>query len=864
MKRIIALCLCVLLCLGTVSCDKAERSVLKIGAEGVGGALYPFEIGTAGDEAVKDVIYTRLVSFDESGNIFCGEESCAVSESVRVYAADSTFAETEEPSEDSLTAFEFTLKNGVRFSDGSEMTAEDVLFSLYCAFDNEIGSASAGQLSVVGLDNYLYQSEDASAYLKLAYDILEKGEAYVPGEEDSFSEEESRIFWDAFHSCGKNFVSNIISYVSATYCTDELVSSYIFDGYSAQQVKNSTALTNSYAMRLWNYGNYTYSYVPDENGIYVASPETNGTYTYKTTLEKALESEAYTEYAESENGLYVYDKVATEYRLYEEGDTGKRYDRVLSSKYTVVSRYSLTGFRDLTGKLYTLEGEDYPKIEEFFSLMCITYTKDGIIDYRRLESIEAASDGDSFVEDASESFAAACVGEHGVEKIEGIVHSQSGDIHTVTVFIEGLKWENIYSLDIPIVSKKYYTEGYTVPENSVVSYGVPLADYNFRHHIESLSPMSAGAYCFEAVSADKKTVTLAENEYFSTVSEQYVSSFGYEAVEFIDASAVTDLSEVDIALWDVGYDGELLEKGELFFSKSFSYDYVLINPSHYININTRRALLSLMDTSVATEGKADKEMTCCMPSFMWTSAERSGYTVFDESGESAKAYFEAAGYVYSESGELIDPVTKQKAVFRLTLLPSAADTPVCRTFEKAAQLLVSLGADASVVFDEDLLYNIYGEGGVGIYSLGWETVKSNSLYERYAVSSESDSVKASGFSFLADGGQLDNFGTVTFYNDDGESLEYSQADATLILDELIRLGDKSVSFEEKKTAYDKALALINELAVEMPLCQRGSYVYVNSETVDVSTVNREPTEFASVISGLWRINKTETGTDSEK
>lgn len=853
MKRIAALCLCIFLCLGAAGCAGADRTVLRIGVEKTNGDLYPFGTSAEGDEIIKDIIYTKLVAFDENGNIFCGKESPAVSESVRIYAADSDFSETEAVSEDGFTAFEFTLKNGVKFSNGADVTFEDVMFSLYCAFDTEAGDISAYDLSVAGLDNYLYQSEDASVYLKLAYEILEKGEAYVPNEEDGFTEEESRIFWDAFYASGKNFVSNIVSYVSDTYCTDELVSSYIFEGYTSERVKNSIALTNSYAMRLWNYGNYTYSYVPDENGIYVAAPEANGTYTYKTTLEKALESETYTEYVQREDGQYVYDKVTTKYRPYEDGETGKRYDRVLSSKYTVVSREALTGFRDLTGKLYTLEGEDYPLTEDFFSLMNITYTKDGIVDYRRLESIEAASDGDSFTEKAAEAFASACVGTHSVDSVEGIKHSESEGVHTVTVFVEGAKWEGVYSLDIPIISAKYYTDGYEVPEGSVVNYGVPLGDYNFRHHIEALEPVSAGAYCLESISADKKTVSLVENKFFNAVDGQYVSPERYDAIEFLSSSEAKE-TEVDIALWSFDVESESFGEGELIFAKNFSYDYILVNPSHYININTRRAILSLMDTSVASEGDSDKEIKCCMPSFMWTSAEPSGYTVFDESGESAKAYFEAAGYTYNENGELTDPVTKQKAVFKLTLLPSAKDTPVCRTFEKAAELLVSLGADASVVFDDDLLYNIYGEGGVGIYALGWETVKSNSLYERYAVSSKSDSAKANGIDFLSEGGQLENFGTVTFFNEEGESLEYSQSDAALILDELIRLGDAAVSFEEKKALYDKALALLNELSVELPVCQRGSYVFV-SDAVDASTVNREPTSFASVISEIWKITQ---------
>ncbi|MBE6563520.1 MAG: hypothetical protein E7660_07265 [Ruminococcaceae bacterium] len=847
-KRIFSILLCVLLTVPLMAgCTKDAENVLTVGVETINTDMYPFT--AEGDETIKNIIYTHLLDFDENGKPFVGGESSAVTESFRVYFADGEMTETESYAEGGYTAFEFTLKNGIFFSDGSSLTAEDVMFSLYCALDPKAGYVSADTLPVAGLDNYIYQSADAEEYLKIASEILSKGTAYVPTEEDTFTENESSIYWGAFYKAGEDFVSNIVSYVSEEYCTDDLVSSYIIEGYKGEDVKNSEALSASLAMRLWNYGNYTYSYVPDENGIYVGVVDENGGYSYKTTLEKALESDEYTVYVQDDEGKFVFDKITAKYVPFEEGSTEKRYSRVLSDKYTVISKSALTGFRDMAGKLYTLEGEDYPTSADFFSLMCISYTTDGIIDYKRMESVEAAKEGDSFTKAAAEAFASALAGTHSVDTVKGIVLDTNENLQKVTVYVEGNVWDKIYLFDIPIVSKTYCLEGFEADGEGAQSYGVPLASDAFSEHLRARfeNPVGAGAFVLEEIS--ENSAVLASNKNFNAVSPEFIPEARYGSIEFVP---VSKNNSADICLASAE-EGTLSENAVSYFTPGFAYDYAVINPAHYININTRRALISVMDTSIAAGGDEKRRMSSSMPSFMWASSEGEGGLLYDESGETAKAYFEAAGYTISENGELIDPATKQKAAFKFSLLPSAEGGAVCGMFTKAAEILNSLGANAEIVYDADLLINIYSDTGVGIYSLGWETDAVGSLYMRYGAGSGSEPVKANGISALLEGGQIDNFGTVTFTDGEGNSIEYNQSSAVSVLEALIVQGDESIVLEDKKVSYGKALSLISELSFEVPLCQRGETVYVNSAAVDVSTVNETPTAFASVISRPWQI-----------
>lgn len=855
-KRIACFLLSAVLCLCAAGCSGKNKTTLTVGVEELGGDLYPFSVGTESDEAVKDMIFTRLIELDEGGHLLLGAEGSSVSDSLRIFYTASDLSPTDQYVNGGCTAFELTLKNGLCFSDGTPLTAEDVMFSVYCAIDTEAGYLSSQDIGIVGLDNYIGQSAETSRYLKLAGEILEKGRDYAPTEQDGFTSEDAALYWSAFDTAGLSFVSSIVDYVTENYCFDEPVSSYIFEGCTGESVKNSEALKCTYAMRLWNYGNYTYSYVPDENGIYVGVCDENGVYSYKTTLDKAMGSEDYTEYVADESGVYVYDAVSGKYRLSEEGDTGKRYVRVLSDKFSVLSRSALTGFRDMAGNLYSLEGEDYPHLSDFFSLMCIAYSTDGVIDYQRMESVEAAKEGDSFTKDAAETFARQSAEGCSVESVEGIKHEALDSGDKVTVYVEGNKWDALYSLDIAIASKEYFTEGFEYGGLDVVCEGVPLSSQAFAAHLreKAKTPVGAGAYKPGEICEEPSSVTLEMNKKFNSVASEYIAEDRYQRICFVDiggrtAKAINE-GEVDICLVSDVDVGEGITE---YFVPDFSYDYVLINPAHYININTRRALLSVMDTALVTGGDDSKIINCSVPNFTWVYDREARLELYDESCETAKGYFEAAGYTLSEAGELIDPATKQRAVFELTLLPSAKGTGTEAMFIKATELLNGLGAKASVVYDEGLLFNIYSDRGVGIYSLGWETDMGGSLYTRYAYDSTSDSVKANGLSLLYEGGQIDNFGTVSFTDGDGNVLQYNQADATAILSEFISAGDNGGDGEEKKAAYTKALALIRELSFELPVCQRGSSCYVNGSTVSLSSLNEEPTVFSSVISRPWRI-----------
>jgi ABC-type transport system substrate-binding protein len=91
----------------------------------------------AADATVKNMVYNRLVTWDREMNVI------------------PMLAESWEVIDD--TTVEFKLREGVKFHDGSEMTAEDVKFSYERIQDPEVGSGAAGPfkgIEVEVIDDY--------------------------------------------------------------------------------------------------------------------------------------------------------------------------------------------------------------------------------------------------------------------------------------------------------------------------------------------------------------------------------------------------------------------------------------------------------------------------------------------------------------------------------------------------------------------------------------------------------------------------------------------------------------------------------------------------------------------------------------
>lgn len=856
---VVLLAVCLVSCGKTVK-DKDARP-LSIGVGALSGNVIPYGGMTDGDTVLCDMVYSKLVSADSDGSVLCGSSAPTAALDFRMFYADKAFVESAEPSE--YTAFEFILKNGMKFSDGSDMTAEDVLFSLYYYLDPRFADEEFSALPVAGLENYIYQRGDMEDFRSVCAEIAAKGSAYVPTESDSFTKEQAEIFWKCFDEAGERFASDIVKYVSENYCTDELISAYVLNQYTCADMKENSGLMTAYAMMLWNYGSFVYTYEPDENGEFVASVNEDGSYSYRTTYKKAMEDETYISYVEDDSGSYYYDRTLGAYlEAADGGEYGRLYSKVLSSRFTRVSRQSVTGFRDTEGKSYTLSGDSFPSTADFFAVIKDYYTESGVVDYQRLEATEAPYKDDTVYDSAARAFAEILSKSTAQPYIKGVARGTSNvdgvEYENITIYLEGGSYDSVESMDIYIMSKAHMTAGYEYDESRPAAYGMPLDSESFAEHVKSIAAtLGGGPYVLSGFSEDG-AAELTLNTNFYTMGDDSVYNPQIERVEIIqvpsgEEAQMTKSGQVDVCLVPAAdADGALSVSSALPL-----YDCVVVNPAHYINLYARRALFSLMDVSYA----GDALLSCCMPYFLWAYIGGEAEIQYDSTLEKARSLFSEAGYTFSENGEMIDPATKEKAHFVFTLLPTEDSSDIYNMFDKAAEHLRTLGASAEVVFDSDLMYSINSEDGVAIYSVGWDIQSGTGMFGRYAVSSDSEAVRANGIKALADNGLLDNFGTVDVTADDGTVKTLDESDAVAYLDSLILQGNKATTIEEKRRIYNQALTLINDLHFELPLTCRTKQVLISSD-IDADSLYKNPTCFRSVISEIWKIRFAEPDASS--
>ena len=137
----------------------------------------PFFATSAVDSDLVALTQIGLLSADKEGNIVCGENepSVALDYSVREVSGQ--------------TIYQFVIKNGIKFSDGVDLTIDDVLFNLYVYLDYAYtGSETIYSTRIVGLNEYRTNDPNAT--------------------------EDSAAAWDEqFQATADLHVKNLISYV---------------------------------------------------------------------------------------------------------------------------------------------------------------------------------------------------------------------------------------------------------------------------------------------------------------------------------------------------------------------------------------------------------------------------------------------------------------------------------------------------------------------------------------------------------------------------------------------------------------------------------------------------------------------------
>ena len=161
---------------------------------------------------------------------------------------------------------------------------------------------------------------------------------------------------------------------------------------------------------------------------------------------------------------------------------------------------------------------------------------------------------------------------------------------------------------------------------------------------------------------------------------------------------------------------------------------------------------------------------------------------------------------------------------------------------KAATLLNKCGFQITVTTDASALRKL-STGDLAVWAAAWGSTIDPDMYQVYHKDSKATSVL--------------NWGYPAIINNVGDKYSYELSKVTE-LSELIDKARSVLTHEQRAPMYSKALDIVMELAIELPTYQRNDLFAYNTNVIDVSTFNENPSAFKGLISDLHKLSLNTT------
>ncbi|PKM63458.1 MAG: hypothetical protein CVU97_00550 [Firmicutes bacterium HGW-Firmicutes-21] len=173
---------------------KNATNPLIIAINTMDGKFNPFYATSGYDATIVDMTQIKLITSNENAEP-------VASINARSFALNLNMTVNDDQTE---SKYEFVLKNGITFSDGTPVTGKDVLFNLYTYLDPAYsGSSTLYSMDIKGLRSYRTQVLDEAELEAMYEENLAKAqaavEAYLAGEE--IGETELDAIWAAVKDC---------------------------------------------------------------------------------------------------------------------------------------------------------------------------------------------------------------------------------------------------------------------------------------------------------------------------------------------------------------------------------------------------------------------------------------------------------------------------------------------------------------------------------------------------------------------------------------------------------------------------------------------------------------------------------------
>lgn len=882
-KQLLCLTLASSMVLSIVGCKDPEETGSGLDAEkrpvlfSIGALdenFNPFFATSATDTEVIAQTQVGMMSSDKDGNPVCGYDQPTVVLDYQTTMYDASGAVSTTGDVNGHTTYEFLIKNGVKFSDGTPLTIKDVLFSLYVYLDPAYtGSATIYSTDIKGLNAYRAQNPQ-------------------------LGDDEDVNINNTYYTLAQTRIRNIIDYVEDDgVLTDQITA----DIAKVKELfkKEVTTDWNTNAGSLEGYQE-EYSFTEDWQSYYfvegIVTVQTELNEFGATVRKKDPVTGKYLTSLDNPDNVYAQEMQAAIDANLEAYKTQYGCDDALAREYII---------RDTA-------------IDTVYNSYC--YTNDKLPEILSYWATASNALDEFAAEERSKYYAGLT---EKVESISGITNHKTTSFNgkmygnqtyaaehdVLRIDINGIDPKAIWNFSFTVSPLHYYSStnyggvdyvnGFnghiktdTVGIDDGINFGVKVGDSDFVNKVlkegnKSGLPKGAGVYMATNYECDQSTVnstnfcrnnivyyernpyfytlgidnanmTLdqiasAQNDTSRTIHNALIKRFNYKVVNEDKIKGALVAQEIDFGQPSANPDNvaEIAKPENSAYLGSVMYDaggygYVGINPKYVPDVAVRRAIMKAMNTSAIVQNYYGTSLasviyrpvskTSWAYNDAWTEYEGIAYTTQEDD---IRNLVESAGWrvgsdgIYEKKGE--------KLKIKFTIAGETQDHPAFDMFMDAASFLNGCGFDITVGTDVQALKKL-ATGGLAVWAAAWSSGIDPDPYQLYHKDSTATSVNNWNYKEILNSGA----GEWTY-----EKNIINQLSAK------IDAGRETLNQEGEGgriAIYEEAYSLIMDLAVELPTYQRKEFVVYNKNVIDATTLNHNASHTASVVNQLWKLN----------
>ena len=836
-----------------------EERPLQLATAALDGNFNPFFYTSLNDGNMVGMTQISMLTTDADGKLVCGEDwpTAVLDRKTTMYTDKTGNTVSQDGSMNGRTEYEFVIKNGVKFSNGSDLTIKDVLFNLYVYLDPAYtGSMTLYSTDIQGLNAYRMQDPAAQDG-----ELSNVDEAFTG---DALARVNNLIRWSAgettsYSEADLNKVKELFREEITTDWTS-IESSW------EESYKQSYRFTAAWQAYLFNEGIVTVQTRRNANGSIVqmfedknGDGEKQDGELYYTTLDvwqagadgatvgavehQHLIDEINEHVAEN---LASYkaehncdDATATEALQKEQAIDIVYRNYTANNKIQDVLRYWATGSNVMEEFIGQARTAHYDKLKEENEGELLVPTISGITTYK------------------TSNFNGKDLGaEHDVLKI----------------VINGVDPKAEYNFSFTVAPMYYYSGtyngvNYIEQADGKTHFGVDLGNKDFYDTVVQAPaknglPMGAGPYQAagrndgDVVNANtffqnNTTVFFTRNENFKTVGSG-LSNAKIKRVTYNvrgDDKIITALrtGEIDygepIAKSQNQTEVNSIEHLTSVTYRTGGYGYIGINPKFIPDVNVRRAIMKAMNTRSIISNYYGSSLA----EIIWRPESTQSWAYPDGCTEyPAVAYatddqeiidlVEDAGYRKGSDG--IYANGSKRLEFTFTIAGESTDHPAYSMMQNAADKLNKLGFKITVSTAIDALRKL-NSGALEVWAAAYTSPADPDMYQVWHKDSRATSVN--------------NWNYAGIYNDTQGIYSYERG----VVDELSRKIEEAretLTQSKRKAIYAECLDLIMDFSVMLPTYQRNDLCVYNKTVIDANSLNKEPSSRMGLIANIWEID----------